>query len=230
MGRLITEKTPKCAAAHRTRRIRNVTSTLSSVPITRNPGRQEIDMKTKYALAFIIVGILASGQVFADKPATAGANQNSEQRGQPEQAQGKKPDTSGRQDADQRQDADKRRGGDQGAAGRGAAAGSVGHGHFGDQQRNAVREYYSEEFRHGRCPPGLAKKENGCMPPGLAKNWAVGQQLPRDVVFHNLPETLATQLGQPPAGHRYVRAADDILLINSGTGLVIDAIPGLGMR
>lgn len=38
------------------------------------------------------------------------------------------------------------------------------------------------------------------------------------------------QLGQPPAGRRYVRAADDILLIESGTGLVIDAISGLGMR
>lgn len=68
------------------------------------------------------------------------------------------------------------------------------------------------------------------MPPGLVKHWAVGQQLPRDVVFHNLPETLATQLGQPPVGQRYVRAADDILLIKSGTSLVMDAIPGLGMR
>lgn len=62
------------------------------------------------------------------------------------------------------------------------------------------------------------------MPPGLVKNWAVGQQLPRDVVFHNLPEALASQLGQPPTGQRYVRAADDILLIQSGTDLVIDAI------
>lgn len=68
------------------------------------------------------------------------------------------------------------------------------------------------------------------MPPGQVKNWAVGQQLPRDVIFHNLPERLVTQLGQPPAGQRYVRAADDILLINSRTGLVLDAIPGLGMR
>lgn len=68
------------------------------------------------------------------------------------------------------------------------------------------------------------------MPPGLVKNWALGQQLPREVIFHNLPAQLATQLGQPPAGHRYVRVADDILLIKSRTGLVIDAIPGLGMR
>ena len=68
------------------------------------------------------------------------------------------------------------------------------------------------------------------MPPGLVKNWAVGQQLPRDVVLHDLPDALLRQLGQPPTGQRYVRAADDILLIDPGTGRIIDAIPGLGMR
>lgn len=199
-------------------------------------------MKTKYGLAFMIVGLLAAGQAFADKPATAGGNQNSEQRGQPEQAQGKKPDASGSQNTDMRQDADKGQDSDRGqgankgepggqsAAGQGAAAGSGAHRHFGDQHRNAVREYYTQEFRHGHCPPGLAKRENGCMPPGQAKSWAVGQRLPRDVTFHNLPAQLATQLGQPPAGQRYVRAADEILLIESGTGLIIDAIPGLGMQ
>jgi Ni/Co efflux regulator RcnB len=199
-------------------------------------------MKTKYALAYMMVGILAAGQAFAEKPATAGGNQNSEQRGQSEQAEGKKPDSSGRQDADKWQemdkwkdedkwqDADTRQDGDHRGADQGVVQASGAHGHFGDQQRNAVRGYYGEEFRHGRCPPGLAKKDNGCMPPGLTKHWAAGQQLPRDVVFHNVPEALATQLGQPPAGQRFVRLADDILLINPETGLVIDAIPGLGMR
>jgi Ni/Co efflux regulator RcnB len=193
-------------------------------------------MKTKFALPLMMMGILAAGHAFADKPAAAGGNQNSEQRGQPEKAEGKKPDASGRQDADKRQeenkrqDADKRQDGDKRGAGQGAVEASSSHGHFGDQQQTVVREYYSGQFRHGHCPPGLAKKDNGCMPPGLVKNWAVGQQLPRDVIFHNLPETLARQLGQPPTGQRYVRTADDILLITSGTGLVLDAIPGLGMR
>lgn len=187
-------------------------------------------MKTTYALAFMMVGILAAGQAFAFKPATAGGNQNGEQHGQPEQAQGHKPDAMGRQDAERRQDIERRQDGDQRGAGQGAAQASGSHGHFGEQHKIAVREYYGEEFRHGRCPPGLAKKDNGCMPPGLAKNWAVGQQLPRDVAIHNLPGALLTRLGQPPTGQRYVRAADDILLIELGTGLVIDAIPGLGMR
>ena len=54
-------------------------------------------------------------------------------------------------------------------------------GYFGDQQRVVVREYYGKQYSAGRCPPGLAKKNNGCMPPGQAKKWAIGQPLPRDV-------------------------------------------------
>src|SRR5215475_439669 len=39
-------------------------------------------------------------------------------------------------------------------------------GHFTAERRGYVRSYYEEEFRGGHCPPGLAKKHNGCMPPG----------------------------------------------------------------
>src|SRR3954468_19727078 len=37
---------------------------------------------------------------------------------------------------------------------------------FNDRHRTVVYDYYGEAFRSGRCPPGLAKKHNGCMPPG----------------------------------------------------------------
>jgi hypothetical protein len=75
---------------------------------------------------------------------------------------------------------------------------------------------------------GLAKKRNGCMPPGQARKWAVGQPMPRDVVSYSLPSAITVQLGVPPAGHRYVRVASDILLIAIGTGMVVDAIQDLG--
>jgi Ni/Co efflux regulator RcnB len=100
--------------------------------------------------------------------------------------------------------------------------------HFVDQQRVSVREYYGEQYARGSCPPGLAKKNNGCMPPGQAKKWQIGRPLPRDVVFYDLPPALVVQIGAPPAGQRYVRVAADILLIAVGTGMVIDAIQDLG--
>ena len=100
--------------------------------------------------------------------------------------------------------------------------------HFGDEHRVIVHDYYGEAFRRGKCPPGLAKKNNGCMPPGQAKKWRIGRPLPHDVVYYTVPQPLVVKLGQPPAGHRYVRVGADILLVTAGTALVVDAIQNLG--
>lgn len=99
---------------------------------------------------------------------------------------------------------------------------------FGASQRTAVRDYYEPRIKSGSCPPGLAKKNNGCLPPGQAKKWQVGRSLPSDVVYHSIPNSVLVQLGVPPAGHKYVRVAADILLIAVGTNMVIDAIEDLG--
>ena len=101
-------------------------------------------------------------------------------------------------------------------------------GYFGDRQRDGVRDYYREEYRSGgHCPPGLAKKHNGCMPPGQAKAWKRGYALPPDVVYYPVPSSVSVRLGTPPAGYKYVRVAADILLIAVGTGMVIDAVEDL---
>ena len=109
-----------------------------------------------------------------------------------------------------------------------SAAPGPGRRVFEDRHRVVINEYYVTEYRSGRCPPGLAKKNNGCMPPGQAKKWHVGHPLPRDVIFYDLPPPLIVQIGVPPPGYRYVRVAADILLIAIGTGLVIEAIADLG--
>ena len=101
--------------------------------------------------------------------------------------------------------------------------------HFQKEHHVVVRDYYGEQFRGGKkCPPGLAKKNNGCMPPGQAKKWNVGQPLPQNVVYHEVPRELVIKLPQPRPGHRYVRVAADILLIAIGTSMVVDAIEDLG--
>lgn len=100
-------------------------------------------------------------------------------------------------------------------------------GYFQDNQRVAVRDYYEPQFRAGNCPPGLAKKHNGCMPPGQAKKWRKGYRLPSDVVYYPVPSAMSVRLGVPPSGYRYVRVAADILLIAVGTNMVVDAIEDL---
>ena len=86
---------------------------------------------------------------------------------------------------------------------------------------------YQAEFRGGKCPPGLSRKNNGCLPRGQAKKWHLGHRLPSDIVYYELPPAVIIQLPRPSAGHRYVRVASDILLIAVGTGMVIDAIQDL---
>ena len=101
---------------------------------------------------------------------------------------------------------------------------------FSTEHRTHVNHYYDEQFRAGNCPPGLAKKHNGCMPPGQAKKmgWTVGQPLPSNVVTYPVPQPLLTQLGTPPAGYRYVRVGNDILLLSPGSAAVVDVIRNFG--
>lgn len=154
----------------------------------------------------LIAALFAASPAFADKPEWAGKGKGHDKGGSHDKGKGKGHDK-GNDDRDHR-----------GERGR----------HFGEPQRVVVYEYYGEHLRSGRCPPGLAKKHNGCMPPGQAKKWRVGRPLPRDVIFYEPPRELVVRLGPPPPGHRYVRVAADILLITVGTAMVVDAIQDLG--
>ena len=99
---------------------------------------------------------------------------------------------------------------------------------FTTGQREAAHGWYVESYGRGNCPPGLAKKNNGCLPPGQAKKrYAVGHSLPADVRWSPPPPSLATRLGPPPAGYLYVSLDGDLLKLAVGTMLVVDAIQGL---
>jgi len=94
--------------------------------------------------------------------------------------------------------------------------------------RNSVYGYYRTEYAAGRCPPGLAKKNNGCLPPGQAKKlWVIGQPLAAGIVFYPLPGVLLAQLTPPPSGYQYVRVANDILMMAIGTRLIAGAVADL---
>lgn len=95
---------------------------------------------------------------------------------------------------------------------------------FGSDDRRIISEYYGLQVRKGKCPPGLAKKHNGCQPPGQAKKWQKGQPLANDIKYYELSQELRVRLPVPPPNHRYVQVAGDILMIAVGTGMVVDAI------
>lgn len=94
--------------------------------------------------------------------------------------------------------------------------------------RDVVYGYYRTEYAAGHCPPGLAKKHNGCLPPGqAAKMWAIGRPLPVGVAYYPLPPVLLGRLSPAPAGYQYVRVANDILLMAVGTRLIAGALADL---
>jgi Ni/Co efflux regulator RcnB len=95
---------------------------------------------------------------------------------------------------------------------------------FGSDDRRIVSDYYGSQARKGNCPPGLAKKNNGCQPPGQAKKWQKGQPLAKGITYYELPKELRVRLPVPPPNHRYVQIAGDILMIAIGTSMVVDAI------
>ena len=119
-------------------------------------------------------------------------------------------------------------GGPRAGQGQGAQPGTQVNVVINERDRGAVYGYYRTEYATGRCPPGLAKKNNGCLPPGQAKKlWAIGQPLPPSVVFYPLPPALVVQLSPAPSGYQYVRVANDILLMAVGTRLIAGALADL---
>ena len=78
------------------------------------------------------------------------------------------------------------------------------------------------------CPPGLAKKNNGCLPPGQAKKrYVVGQKLPVTVRWEPLPRDLRDVLGPAPRGYEYGLVDGDVLKLAVGTRLVVDALQAI---
>ena len=99
---------------------------------------------------------------------------------------------------------------------------------FTTEQRGAAQGWYVEKYGRGNCPPGLAKKRNGCLPPGQAtKRYVVGQPLGPGITYGPVPPELSVRVGKPPDGYLYVTLDGDLLKLAVGTLLVADAIHGL---
>ena len=128
---------------------------------------------------------------------------------------------------------------DKGGNGKGKHEGKHGGEHHAYVQRHDddrggkhARRYHDDHVRHDTrvmgnagCPPGLAKKNNGCLPPGQAKKLAVGQPLPHGA-YHGVPNNVLATLPPPPAGYRYAVYNNQVVLV-SGSNIVVDILRSL---
>lgn len=82
------------------------------------------------------------------------------------------------------------------------------HGKHVVTMRNGSRLYAFNA--RGSCPPGLAKRDNGCMPPGQAKRmYNVGQRYNRNFgniwTYDQIPEHLRSQYSFDQSDRYYYR-------------------------
>lgn len=186
-------------------------------------------LKRSHILALSLAGLLVSGSVLAERPSWAG-HDGGDRHAENHKRKGNDSRDELYQSNDNRRDDHRNndgRGDDRRGDDRRDNDVSV-NVYFGDHHREYIHEYYRPRFHRGHCPPGLDKRDNGCMPPGQERRWRMGYPIPRDVIYYDLPPRVVIELGPPPPRHRYVRVATDILLIAIGTGIVVDAIEDIG--
>lgn len=74
------------------------------------------------------------------------------------------------------------------------------------------------------CPPGLDKRDNGCLPPGIAKRYIIGEPLPEDVPYELITDLEAFNLLYPDGDWLYYLVDDEILRIADATFIVLEAL------
>lgn len=102
------------------------------------------------------------------------------------------------------------------------------HHRAGDYDRRDERVVQVEPSRAQGCPPGLAKKHNGCMPPGQAKKYdrvIVGERLPAGAIY-TIPRPVLSTLPPPPHGYRYAVVNNQVVLVSRGD-IVVDILLNL---
>ena len=95
-----------------------------------------------------------------------------------------------------------------------------------DDQRNYG--YHHSSYRN--CPPGLAKRHNGCMAPGQARRWAQGSRLPYGynsyTPYNQIPQRYIDQYGLN-SNNRYVYRDNTIYQVDPRTSIIQRILGGL---
>lgn len=110
-----------------------------------------------------------------------------------------------------------------------------GHGNGGGHGNPHHGDYYGEGYNSGygtgHCPPGLAKKNNGCLPPGQARRtYNLGQRLPYGynsyTPYSSLPYDLRSQYNLDPSG-RYIYRDGYLYEVNPRTRIISQILNAL---
>ena len=114
------------------------------------------------------------------------------------------------------------------------AVAKPGNGHGGHKAAKHQKHHsqdrqtgYRQQRFSGACAPGLAKKNNGCLPPGQAKKMAMGSRLPDYLSRYNVPAQYQDRY-RDSQDYSYRYEDQNIYRVNRGTGLIDQIISVLG--
>jgi len=94
------------------------------------------------------------------------------------------------------------------------------------RDRGVIQSYYRSQAKSGHCPPGLAKKQDGCQPPGEARRNASAARPPStNMSIQPLPRTLLERLTLAPNGYAYGYSNGSVVLYSTGSRIVADSAP-----
>lgn len=77
------------------------------------------------------------------------------------------------------------------------------------------------------CPPGLDKRNNGCLPPGQAKRYTVGQRLPDGTPYELILDLAKYGLTAPNGEWLYYLVDGDILRVADATFTILEVLGAL---
>ena len=90
---------------------------------------------------------------------------------------------------------------------------------------------YGYAIGPGGCPPGLAKKNNGCLPPGQAKKlYSIGQRWPvgygQAWTYNQIPYDMRTQYGFNP-NYNYYYGDGYVYRVDPATMLISQVVSAI---
>jgi hypothetical protein len=97
---------------------------------------------------------------------------------------------------------------------------------FTTDQKTALNDWLTKNLSVAsgqECPPNMNVQGDYCVS-ARTRNWKLGSPLPVSPPAMDLPAKWAEILKLPPEGHRYVLMNEDILIVQTGTDVVVDQI------
>ena len=103
-------------------------------------------------------------------------------------------------------------------------------GYRGDRRDGDRINYGYHHSSYRNCPPGLAKRHNGCMAPGQARRWAQGSRLPYGynsyTPYNQIPQRYIDQYDLD-SNNRYIYRDNTIYQVDPRTSIIQRILGGL---